>query len=330
MNNRRKLIIALGAGALTAPFSSLAQQQGKVWRIGFFYFGSRPSSLTTGRYHAFVQGMRELGYDEGKNLLIETRFGDGGTQRLPVLAAELLKSKVDVIVATGSPVYSALRHANTTIPIVVTVTADAVIEGLAASLARPGGNFTGLSDAAAILGPKQLELLMAAVPQLTRAGVLLNPDNGSHPAQLQGLTLAAQKIGVHVVVAKAAKVAEIEPGFATLAKERADAVILFGDTFFVQQTQQIAQTALKHRLPSISLTHEHPQAGGLMSYGSDIVDNFRRAATYVDKILKGAKPGELPFEQPTRYLFAINFKTAKALGLTIPQSLLLRADEVIQ
>ncbi|HWZ70260.1 MAG TPA: ABC transporter substrate-binding protein [Casimicrobiaceae bacterium] len=330
MIGRRTFVGGIASGVLVWPLGAFAQQQSKVWRIGFFYFGSRQSALDTGRYSAFVQGMRELGYVEGKNVIFETRFGDGKVERLPNLAAELVQSKVDVIVATGSPVYSALRHATNTVPIIVTVTADPVVEGLAASLARPGGNITGLSDMAANLGPKQLELLMAAMPQLSRVGVLLNPDNVSHPAQITRLMLAAQKVGVQVVLAEASTVAEIELGFAALERERANAVILFGDTFFVQQFQQIAQAALKHRVASIYLIHEYAEAGGLMSYGPNIVDSFRRAATYVDKILKGAKPGELPFEQAARYSLAINLKTAKALGLTIPQSLLLRADEVIQ
>jgi putative tryptophan/tyrosine transport system substrate-binding protein len=329
MMDRRTFISSVASGVVALQLGAFAQQ-GKVWRIGFFYFGSRQSALDTGRYNVFVQGMRELGYVEGKNLIIEARFGDGKVEQLPRLAAELLQSKVDVIVATGSPAYSALRNATTTIPIVVTVTFDPVVEGLAASLARPGGNFTGLSSMATDLGPKDLELLMAAVPQLSRVGVLMNPGNVAHPAQITRLMLAAQKVGVQVVVAEAGAVAEIEPGFAALTRERANAVIMFGDTFFVQQVQQIAQAALKHRVASIYLIHEYAKAGGLMSYGADTVDNFRRAATYVDKILKGAKPGELPFEQPARYSLAINLKTAKALGLTIPQTLLLRADEVIQ
>ena len=330
MIDRRTFIASAATGLLAMPLAAFAQQQDKIWRIGFFYFGTRQSSLDTGRYNAFVQGMRELGYVAGKNVIIETRFGDGKIDRLPSLAAELLRSNVDVIVATGSPTYSALRFATTSIPIVVTVTTDPVIEGLAASLARPGGNFTGLTDTAADLGAKQLELLKATVPQLSRLGVLLNPDNVSHPTQMKRVMLPAQKIGVQVVLAEAGTVADIEPGFAALAQERANAVVLFGDTFFVQQLQQIAQAALKYRMPSIYLIHDYARAGGLMSYGADVVDNFRSAATYVDKILKGAKPGELPFEQPARYLLAINLKTAKALGLTIPQPLLLRADEVIQ
>jgi len=326
--DRRTFIAA--ASVFAFPLGVFAQQPGKVWRIGYFYFASRQSSSDSGRYNAFVQAMRELGYVEGKNLIIEARYADGKRDRLPGLAAELVQLKVDAIVATGSPTYNAMRHANTTIPIIVTLTADPVIEGLAATLARPGGNFTGLTNTAVDLGPKQLELLTSALPQLSRLGVLLNPDNLSHPPQVTKVMLAAQKVGVQVVVAEASTVADIDAAIASLAQQRVDAVILLGDTVFVQQFQQIAQAALAHRIASIYVVHEYAQAGGLMSYGADLVDNFRRAAFYVDKILKGAKPGDLPFERPSRYFLAINLKTAKALGLTIPQSLLLRADEVIQ
>ena len=330
MIDRRTFVGVIAGCMIGIQPDAGAQQPSRVSRVGFFYFGSRQSSLTLGRYNAFVDGMRELGYVEGKNLLIEARFADAEAARLPGIVAELVRLKVDVIVATGSPVYRALRNANTVIPIVVTVTADPTIEGLAASLARPGGNFTGLSDTAVVLGPKHLELLMSIAPQLARVGVLLNPSNGAHGDQLRGLTLAAQKVGVRVVTANAATLADIEPGFVSLARERADACILFGDTFFIEQLQQIAQSAARHRMPSIYLPHQYAKAGGLMSYGPDFTDNFRRSATFVDKILKGTKPGELPFEQPTRYILAINLKTAKALGLTIPQTLLLRADEVIE
>jgi putative ABC transport system substrate-binding protein len=328
--DRRTFMASVAGSALALPFGALAQQPGKVWRVGFFYFGTRQSSLDTGRYNAFVEGMRELGYVEGRNLVIDARFGDGKIDRLRLIATELVQSNVEAIVATGSPVYSALRFASTSIPIVVTVTTDPVIEGLAASLARPGGNFTGLTDTAADLGAKWLELLRATVPQLSRIGVLLNPDNVSHPTQMKRLMLPAQNLGIQVVLAEVGTVADIEPGIGTLARERANAVVLFGDTFFVQQLPQIAQAALKYRLASMYLIHDYAKVGGLMSYGPDIVDKFRRAAAFVDRILKGAKTTDLPFEQPTRYVFAINLKTAKALGLTIPPSLLARADEVIQ
>ena len=325
------MFIGIVAGGAFAPqIDAFAQQEGKVWRVGFFYFGSRQSSLDSGRYHAFLMAMRDLGYVEGKNLQIETRFGESKIERLQDLAAELTRAKVDVIVATGGPVYGVLRQTTATIPIVITVVADPVLAGVATSLARPGGNFTGLSDNGAELMPKQLEFLMSVIPRLSRVGVLLNPDNDAHPVQVKQLRSLVQKLKVQVVSAKAATVADIEPGFASLARERADAVMLFGDTFFVQQFQDLAQAALRHRMPSIYLIHQYAQAGGLMSYGSDLLDNFRRAASYVDRILKGAKPSDLPFEQPVRYSFAINLKTAKALGLTIPQSVLLRADEVIR
>jgi putative ABC transport system substrate-binding protein len=330
VTTRRRFLVALGASVLTVPRGSLAQQQSKVPRIGFLYAGSRQSSLDTGRYNAFVQGMRELGYVEGTNFIIEARFGDGKTERLPALAAELVRLKVDVIVATGTPTYRALQHATTTIPVVITVTFDPVGDGFAASMARPGGNITGLSISAADFGSKLLELLKAAVPKLSRVAVLLNPENPAHPPRVVRIMSTAQKVGIQVVLAEAGTVQEIEREFATMTKERAKAAIIMADGFFLQESRLIAAQALKHRLPSISQLREYAEAGGLMSYGPNSVDNFRRAATYVDKILKGAKPGELPFEQPTRYHLVINHKTATALGLTIPQALLRQADELIQ
>ena len=330
MTTRRRFLIALGAGVLAVPRGSLAQQHSKVARIGFFYFGSRQSSLDTGRYDAFVQGMRELGYVEGTNFIIEARFADGKAERLPALAAELVRLKVDVIVATGTAVYRALQHATTTIPVVITLTFDPVGDGWAASLARPGGNFTGLSLSAVDLGPKLLELLKAAVPKLSRVAVLLQPENPAHPQRVIRIMSAAQKVGIQVVLAEAGTVQEIEREFAMMTKERTNGAIILADGFFLQETRLIAAQALKHRLPSISQLRELVEAGGLMSYGPNSLDNFRRVATYIDKILKGAKPGELPFEQPTRYPLVINHKTAMALGLTIPQALLRQADELIQ
>jgi putative ABC transport system substrate-binding protein len=312
------------------PRGSLAQPQSKGARIGFLYYGSRQSALDTGRYNAFVQGMRELGYVEGTNLVIEARFADGKPERLPVLAAELVRLKVDVIVGTGTPTYRALQHATTTIPVVITVTFDPVGDGFAASMARPGGNITGLTLGAADLGPKLLELLKAAVPKLSRVAVLVQPGNPAHPHRVVRIMSAAQKVGIQVVLAEAATAPEIEREFAMMTKERANAAIILADGFFLQESHSIAALALKYRLPSISQLRELAEAGGLMSYGPNSVENFRRAAAYVDKILKGAKAGELPFEQPTRYHLLINRKTAMSLGLTIPQALLGQADEVIQ
>ena len=307
-----------------------AQPSLKIAPIGFLYFGSREPGPGAGRYAAFLEGLRELGYVEGKDLIVEPRFAESKPERLPTLVEELLRLKVDAIVATGSPVYRVLQRTTTTSSVVVTVTADPVLEGLATSVARPGGNFTGLTDTAADLSLKQLELLKGILPRLSRVGVLLNPDNMSHPAQLTRLVLAGQKMGVQVVLAEAGTVTQIEPGFALLARKRAHAVVLFGDTFFVQQVREIANVALKHRLPSGFVRQDYAEAGGLMSFGAPIINNFRRAATYVDKIVKGAAPGQLPFEQPTRYSLVINAKTAKTLGLTIPPSVLGRADRVVE
>ena len=330
MTTRRRFFVALGAGTLTVARGSLAQAQSKVARIGFLYFGSRQSSLDTGRYPTFLEGKRELGYVEGTNLVIEARFGDGKPERLPGLAAELVRLKVDVIVATSTPVYRALQHATTTIPVVITLSFDPVGDGFAASLARPGGNMTGLAISAADLGPKLLELLKAAVPRLSRVAVLMQPGNPAHAQRVIRIMSAAQKGGMQVVLAEAGTAPEIEAEFAMMTKQRANAAIILADGFFLTESRLIGAQALKHRLPSVSQLRELTEAGGLMSYGPNTVENFRRAATYVDKILKGAKPGDLPFEQPSRYHLVVNHKTAQTLGLTIPQALLRQADEVIQ
>ena len=324
--DRRKLLLAVGACALAA----FAQAQGKTARIGFFYFGSRQSAMDTGRYSTFVQSMRDLGYIEGKNLTLEARFADGKPESVPALVAELVKLNVDVIVATGSATYRALRHATTTKPIVTTVGVDPVAEGLAASMAHPGGNFTGLTDTAADLNPKLLELLMATVPKLTRVGLLIHPENTSHPTQLKNLLLVGQKVGVQIVIAEAASADTIANSLAFFVRERTKAFITLNDTFFTQQMQKIATLAAEHRLASITANYDYAAMGGLMNYGANLVDNFKRAATYVDKILKGAKAGDLPFESPTRYHLVLNRKTAKALGLTFPQTLMISAEKVIE
>ena len=323
-------MLATSGGLSLAALPAIAQQATKPARIGFVYFGSRQPGPGAERYAAFIEGMRELGYVEGKNLRIEARFADSDADRLPRIVKEILDLKVDVIVATASPTYRVLQRFNTTLPVVVTVTADPVLERLAASVARPGGLFTGLSDTAADLSAKQLELLRTASPRMSRVGALLNPTNASHPLQATRLILAAQKMGLTVVLAEAGAIADIEPGFGSLATQRAEAVVLFGDTFFAQQMRELADAALRHRMASIYILEQFAELGGLMSYGASIVENFRLAATYVDKILKGAAPGDLPFEQPSRYTLAINLKTAKALGITVAQSLLQRADRVIQ
>lgn len=328
--NRRDLLVALSLGALAEAMPALAQQTGKVRRIGFLYFGSRQSALDTGRYNAFLQGMRELGYAEGKQFVIEGRFADGKTEGVPALAAELVNAKVEVIVATGTAVYSVLQRTTTAIPIVITVSPDPVGEGYAKSLARPGGNITGMSTGSIDLDPKHIETLMSVVPKLARIAVLWNPGNPGHPPRLKNIQAVAKKLGLQALGVEGRTPPDIERGFVTMARERTEAVIVLTDVFFVQQMRQIAELAIKHRLPSIFGVSEYPEAGGFMSYGQDITANFHRAATFVDKILKGAKPGELPFEQSMKFNMVVNRKTAQAIGLTLPQELLLRANRVIE
>ena len=281
-------------------------------------------------YGPFRQGMRELGYVEGKNLVIEWRFADTHYERLAGLAAELVQMKMDVLVAGGNDAPLAMQKATTKIPIVIASASDPVGSGLIKSLARPGGNITGLSTISNDLGPKRLEMLLGMVPKLSRVAVLVNPANTVHTRSLKKVQAAAQKLGVKILPVEARTAPEIENAFSVMAREKAGAVIVERDALFNQQVRQIAQLAMKHRLLSITGVREYVEAGGLMSYGPNNADGFRRAATYVDKIFKGAKPGDLPVEQPTKFELFINRKTAKTLGLTIPQSLLISADKVIE
>jgi putative ABC transport system substrate-binding protein len=330
MNTRRKLIIAFGAGALTAPFASFAQQQGKIWRVGFLSQRARPDSLDSGAISELRRGMRELGYVEGKNLNIEWRFADGKAERLPGLAAELAQMKVGIIVAVGSLATSAAQRATTTIPIVMVSVSDPVGIGLVKSLARPGGNITGLSDLLGDISSKHLELLLGMVPKLTRVAVMVNPVNGSNATILKNIQVAAQRTAVKILPVEIERSQNIEKAFSLMINDKVGAVIVASDGLFFQQASQIAKLAAKNRLPTISWVREYVEAGGLMSYGANITDLYWRSATYVDKIFKGAEPGDLPVEQPTKFELVINGKTAKALGLNIPQSLLVMTDKVIE
>jgi putative ABC transport system substrate-binding protein len=327
MNNRRKLLIALGACALTAPLHTFAQQQGKVWHVGFLALSNREASVDSSA--SFVKGMRELGYIEGQNLTIEWRFADGKFERLPVLAAELAQMKAAVIVTIGPQATSAAQKATTAIPIVMVTSVDPVGSGFVKTLAHPGGNITGLTNLAGDLGPKQFEMLFSMVPNLTRVAVLVNPSNKAHIMALEQVRSAAQVKSAKILAVKAQTAPEIEKAFFAMIQGKAGAVIVALDPFFVQQQRQIAELAAKSRLPSIFPFREYVEAGGLMSYGRNLTDQYRRLATFVDKIFKGAKPGDLPVEQPTNFELIINGKTAKALGLTIPQSLLISAEMVI-
>mgnify|MGYP001174051602 CR=1 FL=1 len=330
MNKRRKIVLALGASVLVSPLASFAQQPGKIWRIGYLDSGSQQSLVDSGRHAALIVGLREHGYIEGKNFVLEARFANGKADLLDGMAAELVRQNVDLIVSTGTPACKAAQRATTTIPIVVTVTGDPVIDGLAVSLARPGGNITGMSSGIDDTVKKLVELLGVAVPKMKRVAAITNPANTTHTSMLSSIQAAAKQTGTQVMPVSVRTPDEIERGFEAMVRQHIDAVVIVPDVFLLQQLTQIAGLATKHRLPSIYGEANYAEAGGLIGYGADRRDNFRRAGIFVDKILKGAKPAELPFEQPTRYYMTINRKTATALGLTIPQRLLISADKVIE
>jgi putative ABC transport system substrate-binding protein len=305
-----------------------AQQAKKIARIGFLVTGS--SSSASSRVEAFRQELRELGYAEGKDIAIEYRYAGGKSDRLPDQAAELVRLKVDVLVAQGAPAAHAAKNATTTIPIVIGNAADPVGTGLVASLARPGGNITGLSDFNVGVITKRLELLKEMVPTASRIAVMLNPANPTNPLQLKDLQAIAPALRVALLSLEVKGPDDIEPAFATMKKQRAAALIVVGDPMFGSHRARLIELTANSRLPAIWSVSEYVTAGGLMSYGTDFDDLFRRAAIYVDKILKGAKPADLPVEQPTTFELVINLKAAKQIGLTIPPNVLARADRVIR
>ena len=330
MSTRRQILIALGSGAFITPYASFAQQTNKLRRIGFLVAAARPPSIDAHYMGTFIRGLRDLGYVEGKNFVIEWRFADGNYQRLPALAGELVGLNVDVLVTGGTAANGALQKATTTIPIVNATMSDPVGNGFAKSLTHPGGNITGLALATTDMSPKHVELLRLIVPKLTSLGVLVNLGNSAHPAVAKSITTNAQRLGIKVRILDARNADGLTRNFSIMKQERTEAVIAVVDAFFISQRREIAELALKNNLPSMFSAQEHVEAGGLMSYGQNLADHYRRAAAYVDKIFKGAKPGNLPIEQPAVFSLTINSKTAKALGLAIPQELLLRADKVIE
>jgi len=329
VNNRRKLIIALGAFASVAPLPSLAQPRVKVWRVAILAPRSKSIGDRADPYREFDRGLYELGYVEGKNLQTEWRYAEGKFDRLPSLAIELVRLRPDVIVTIGPQATGAAQKATKTIPIVMVVSNDPVASGLVGSLARPGGNITGLSNLSGSLSQKHLEMLVSMVPRVTRIGVLVNPTNSGGQTMVESISAAADKARIKVRSVQASTPQEIEDAFALLAQDRSGAVIVMLDPMFIQHRSHIASLAAKHRLPSLSPFREYAEVGGLMSYGQDLGGQYRRMTMFVDKIFKGAKPGDLPVEQPTKLELVINGKTAKALGLTIPHSLLISADKVI-
>jgi putative ABC transport system substrate-binding protein len=319
----------LTLGLLAAPLGAQAQQARKVYRIGFLLGGSQLDAVQV--QEAFRQGLRDLGYVEGRNLSIEYRFAEGRLDRFPALAAELVSVKVDVIFAPGTAAAQAAMKSTATIPIVIATAGNPVGDRLIGSLARPGGNVTGLTMVAGPeLGGKYLELLKEAAPGVSRVAVLGNPLTAPHTALLKEARIASRALGLEIEPVSARRPDEIDGAFAAMSRARADGLIVLPDPVFLSLRARIADLASKARLPAMYGFREEAEAGGLMSYGASLPDLLRRAAVYVDKILKGAKPADLPVEQPTKFELVINLKTAKVLGLTIPQSLLLRADQVIE
>ena len=317
-------VIVLLAVAIMAE----AQQTGKVPRIA--YLTVAPLSANVARVEAFRQGLRELGYVEGKNIVIEWRSGEGKLDSEGELVAEAVRLKVDVIVTSGPTMTRAAKQATVTIPIVMTFDSDPVGSGFIASLARPGGNITGLSALSPELSGKQLELLKEIIPKLSRVAILGNSNEPANPKTLKEIELAAGALGVQVQSLDALAPKDIETAFRAATKARVDALVVLASPVLNDQRAKVANLALKSRLPAIYFRQEFVEAGGLMSYGTSFIDLSRRASVYVDKILKGTKPADLPVEQPTKFELVINLKTAKQIGLTIPPNVLARADRVIK
>jgi putative ABC transport system substrate-binding protein len=318
------LAVVLALSVVLAPLTDEAQPAGKVYRIGFLRAGQPPKTFV----EAFQQGLRARGYIEGRNVVIEYRYTDGSFDELSRLAAELVRFNVDVILASGAPAAFAARSATTKVPIVFASVYDPVEIGLVTGLAHPGGNVTGLSQTSADLGGKRLELLKELLPKLKSVAILWHPANLTNLVQKKSVEVAARTLGVDTKSVPVQDPSQFGSAFEDA--RGVDALVQVDDPLLITYRRQLAELAVRSRLPAIAGLREYVDAGGLMSYGADHPDLYRRAATYIDKILKGAKPADLPIEQPTKFDLVINLKTAKALGLTIPQSLLVRADEIIQ
>jgi putative tryptophan/tyrosine transport system substrate-binding protein len=326
--DKRVISLALGAMLLALCIPAHAQQPAKVPRIGVLWLYS--PTIASPFAEAFRQGLRGLGYVEGQNIALEERWAEGRFDRLPSLAAELVRLNVDIIVTTSTPGAQAGQQATKSIPIVLTLVSDPVESGLVGSLARPGGNVTGLSLMHPDLTGKRLELLKEVIPKLSRLAVLSNSANPIIPPLLRETEAAARALGIQLQVVEVRGPTEFDGAFSAMTRDRAGALVVLPDGIFQNERRRIAALAVKSRLPAMYAWREAVEDGGLMSYGASVPDIFRRAATYVDKILKGAKPAELPVEQPIKFEFVINLKAAKQIGLTIPPNVLARADKVIK
>jgi len=327
--DRRRFLLTSLAGVFAAPLGAEAQQAGKVWRIGVLSFTRFPGEEAL-RIEAFRQGLRDLGYVEGRDLAIEYRYSDGKDELLPALAGELVRLRVSVIATYGTKATRAAKQATDSIPIVMLTVLDPIGAGLVANLSRPGGNVTGLSELSAELGAKRVELLKEAVPSTSTIAVLVDRSHPTNALELKNTEAAARRLGLVIAAVDVPTTRRFDDAFAGMIRSRANALIVLPSDVTDTHRSVILSLALKNRLPTLYGWKMGPEAGALMSYGVDIAENFRRSAAYVDKILKGAKPADLPVQQPTKFELVINLKTAKALGLTIPPSLLVRADQVIE
>jgi putative ABC transport system substrate-binding protein len=332
ISTRRSLMLALSASAFTAPWAIPAQAQPKppekIWRVGFLS-PRHVGPLDTDFFGAFPRAMRELGYIEGKNLIIEWRSAEGNLDRLPALAAELVQLKVDVIVAAAQQAVRAAQKGTTVIPIVMGSAGDPVANGFVKSLARPGGNITGTSTVPADTVTKRLQILLDIQPKVKRLAVLYFPSTDALQS-LETLKRVSARTGVKPLPVEITDMRELEAAFAHMKRESAEALLIVQDAIFTQHLPRLANLAIQHKLPSVASIRQYTEAGGLMNYGVSFTDNYRMAAVYVDKIFKGAKPADLPVEQPVKFEMFINGKTAKALGLKIPPALLISADKVIE
>ncbi len=332
MMDRREFIAAMASGLLAAPLAAEGQQAGKVYRVGLI--GPAPvTELVSGsnpRFNSFRRELHQRGYVEGQNLVLELRSVEGRPERVSEVVGELVRLNVDVIVAVATPTVQAAREATREIPVVMFGVGDPVSTGFVASLARPGGNITGLSQVSPELSGKRLQLLKEVVPAVSRVAVLWNPTNPSNAPQIGYTKTAAQALGLELHPLEVRGPQDVESAFHAATRGRAGALMTLDDLFIYNHRMRIVALAAKSRLPAIYGWSTFTEAGGLMSYGPDFRDMYRQAAVFVDKILRGAKPADLPIEQPTKFELVINLKTAKALGLTMPQSILLRADEIIQ
>ena len=328
MNKRRQLIAALGAGALATPFCSFAQQ-GKVWRVGILWTGKASPDISP-RVDAFRSGLRELGYIEGRDFSIEQRHADSDLPRLQALAVELVTGKVDIIVAATTPAALAARKVSQDLPILIVTVGDPVGSGLAASLRHPGANVTGLTNLSTSLTTKHLDLLREMLPHLRRVGYMYNPDNAANVVNLKQFESDCGKLGFKAVRAPVRNVQDVTAAYVVLRNKNAQGLIVSGANTNIDWRDTILAGAAKLRLPTVFALTTFAESGGLIAYSSNFLHSYHRLASYADKIFKGAKAGDLPIEQPSKFETVVNLKTAKALGITIPNSILLRADKVIK